>query len=533
MIEGQYNKIKTMEEKALIKYNDKSLFKYNGKTYKLIKQPKEGGKSCRDFCSLHNFGCEKLCVKAYNSLDNPDFGLIEAVFVEVDESENEITKPENNMKENEIDWKKLYEEEHEKYEGALERARGHHSVASHYDKADEIQELEHIFPELKESEDERIRKEMIDYLYKQGESVKYRFKDWIAWLKKQGEQKPVVKRVYQKFNIGDTLCRKGWAEHTVESIYDECEDPVYVCRNDDGEESHIAFSEQDKWSLKHDEQKPADKAEPKFKVGDWVVDKQSNILYVKNIYDSYYNVVDEQGRGYNYDIQPMNADCHLWTIQDTKDGDVLANKNGAIFINAGSSKNGGTLDCYCYISVQGEFYIEEHKTGSWFYKVNIKPATKEQRELLFSKMKEAGYEWDEEKKELKKIEQKSAWSEEDERVLDNILCSIDNGEWLDIYQVNWLKSLKDRIVPQSKQEWSEEDIVKLNDVIRMIENSGNVKSIIEHYTNWLKSLKDRVVPQNTWKPTEEQIDALLNVLHPDEPNFCELKSLYEDLKKLY
>ena len=33
---------------------------------------------------------------------------------------------------------------------------------------------------------------------------------------------------------------------------------------------------------------------------------------------------------------------------------------------------------------------------------NISPATKEQRDLLFQKIKEAGYEWDSEKKELKK-----------------------------------------------------------------------------------------------------------------------------------
>ena len=35
------------------------------------------------------------------------------------------------------------------------------------------------------------------------------------------------------------------------------------------------------------------------------------------------------------------------------------------------------------------------------------PATKEQRDLLFAKMKEAGYEWNGEKKELRKIEQKT------------------------------------------------------------------------------------------------------------------------------
>jgi hypothetical protein len=32
----------------------------------------------------------------------------------------------------------------------------------------------------------------------------------------------------------------------------------------------------------------------------------------------------------------------------------------------------------------------------------IIPATKEQRDILFSKMKEAGYEWNAKKKELKK-----------------------------------------------------------------------------------------------------------------------------------
>jgi hypothetical protein len=42
-------------------------------------------------------------------------------------------------------------------------------------------------------------------------------------------------------------------------------------------------------------------------------------------------------------------------------------------------------------------------------------------------MKEAGYEWDAEKKEMKKIEQKSTeWSEEDERIYKVILELIDS-----------------------------------------------------------------------------------------------------------
>ena len=70
----------------------------------------------------------------------------------------------------------------------------------------------------------------------------------------QKEQEPFQDGyIYPKFRIGDTLCRHGWADHTIESIY-VCKDPVYVCKNDEGLESHILLSEQDEWELK---QKPA------------------------------------------------------------------------------------------------------------------------------------------------------------------------------------------------------------------------------------------------------------------------------------
>lgn len=61
--------------------------------------------------------------------------------------------------------------------------------------------LETLIPELKESEDERIRKELLDYLEERtvvesltDTRVK---KDWIAWIEKQGEQKPVDKAELQ------------------------------------------------------------------------------------------------------------------------------------------------------------------------------------------------------------------------------------------------------------------------------------------------------------------------------------------------
>ncbi len=48
------------------------------------------------------------------------------------------------------------------------------------------EDAEHYFPELKESEDERIRREIIEYitLYKDSLCDK-EYNSWLAWLEKQ------------------------------------------------------------------------------------------------------------------------------------------------------------------------------------------------------------------------------------------------------------------------------------------------------------------------------------------------------------
>ena len=84
---------------------------------------------------------------------------------------------------------KTIEELRKKYDGALERARKiHHETEFDYEKG----MMEEIFPELKESEDERIRKALIEYFEEQCD-----MSDWngvygyqvLAWLEKQDGQK--------------------------------------------------------------------------------------------------------------------------------------------------------------------------------------------------------------------------------------------------------------------------------------------------------------------------------------------------------
>lgn len=74
-----------------------------------------------------------------------------------------------------------------KYNEALERAKElHGTVAAGRDF------LVEIFPELRESEDERIRKAIINYiLYETKGNISEATEHvWVTWLEKQKEQKP-------------------------------------------------------------------------------------------------------------------------------------------------------------------------------------------------------------------------------------------------------------------------------------------------------------------------------------------------------
>lgn len=78
------------------------------------------------------------------------------------------------------------------YKDVLERARHYYLTG----KGEPVDFIKMIFPELKESEDERIRKAIHIYLdWLDGRNKDYQpkgdysIKDMITWLKKQGEKK--------------------------------------------------------------------------------------------------------------------------------------------------------------------------------------------------------------------------------------------------------------------------------------------------------------------------------------------------------
>lgn len=340
-----------------------------------------------------------------------------------------------------------------RYDEALARANEMIKSMTNIGGVAKVDDIQHIFPELKESEDERISGNIIAtiHLY-YGEPLEDEAKEMIAWLEKQGEQK--IKTPEESLGIDSDTYNK---------IVDEC---IY------GEQKHT------------------DKVESNFNVGDWVVYCNDDVDLITGIEENGYCI---NNSGYIPFI--CSSDIRLWTIQDAKDGDVLAwddSKCIALFKNIYDEDS---FNSYGFVGgCTGTFESRQ----SYHDIEGAHPATKEQRYLLFQKMHEAGYEWDAEKKELIKIEQKpAALSEEDVKALNRISTIL-----VDASEVkNW---------------WKEYRLIERDEMIRL--------------NDFLKSLIDRY----TWKPSDEQIEALESATENcaySEYQGC-LRELIEQLKKL-
>lgn len=83
------------------------------------------------------------------------------------------------------------EEKAKRYDEAIKRAKAMIKVAANQDES--IGFANTIFPELNESEDEKIRKTLIEYfnVYPKDYYGALKKSHIIAWLEKQGEKKPI------------------------------------------------------------------------------------------------------------------------------------------------------------------------------------------------------------------------------------------------------------------------------------------------------------------------------------------------------
>ena len=116
----------------------------------------------------------------------------------------------------------------QKYKEALERAKNVLNCEA-TDREPGTCIPEYIFPELKESENEKIRKWLIELAKEVNwcEEFTITKEKVLDWLEKQGEQKPTDK-VEPKFKVGDILVRKKGKGFLYPVI--DMDDKYYVIR---------------------------------------------------------------------------------------------------------------------------------------------------------------------------------------------------------------------------------------------------------------------------------------------------------------
>ena len=163
------------------------------------------------------------------------------------------------------------EEKAKAYDDAIKRAKRMFSE----------KELNYLFPELAESDDEKI----------------------ISAIRKAIEAKVE--------NLGNGVTRTAclaWLEKQGEPIDEEKVDNQNCV-------------------------KPSVKDEPKFKVGDWCIDNEDGTIFqIVKVLDNTYKYRTNEGKEYSCTHYSLELDARLWTIQDAKDGDVLVDSLGNVCI---------------------------------------------------------------------------------------------------------------------------------------------------------------------------------------------------------
>ena len=372
--------------------------------------------------------------------------------------------------------------------------------------------MNEIFPEPKVLKDEEMKLTIIQFLeYASSYGCpdilsKKKAKTWIAWLEKQDKENIIeslrleyergkadalqeqrkewtaedllnrnqIADILQEYNRGDLI---KWLEKQGESKFGQCiQEGDEITSNEDG--THFNISQLERVAKK----------EPKLKVGQWIIDTQDGaILHINKVHEYAYEVTNLKGGVYQISRCSIETSYKPWTIQDAKDGDVLKEDSCTFIVER--MKTDGTAITYCCLFDDGEF---DSSFTLCFDVDSTYPATKEQRNLLFQKMKEAGYEWDAEKKELKKVEQKPVWSVDDENRFNNLVYLVEHSD----------------------------------------EGKATKEGFIK-FINSLKTLKDRVQPQ--WRPSSQHIAALeyqVNSTYEGSWQYKASKELLEQLKKL-
>ena len=212
-------------------------------------------------------------------------------------------------------------------------------------------------------ENEKIRKGLLEIMYNRKALLEnpnfgeLKVDDAIAWLEKQGEQKPIIDGILTATNY--------------DKMFQNCK--VH-----------------------------------KFKVGDWIAYGELNGGRIVNIVDDKYEIEFIDGSNGFTDIDFIDGVFHLWTIQDAKEGDVLCsydnNEPSCIFIFEKYDDDYAYYYYHCGVNKYSFFLTKASSSTDYIYSPEKKvyPASSIQHKILYDKMKENHCIWDDTAKKLKR-----------------------------------------------------------------------------------------------------------------------------------
>lgn len=176
-----------------------------------------------------------------------------------------------------MDYKEKYDEILVKIRDLLNNAkrRGHIVVRTEY--------IENIFPELKESEDEKIKQEIVAYINELADLKNEKIPTkWLDWLEEQGKKDKLIRELSEyKVKYTQKVLQEGL--------------------NKDAESQ----------------------SQLKFKVRDWTVDDFGYFWRVTKVLSNHYELEGDDGVKSTSTREYVDEKYHLWTIDDAKKGDIL------------------------------------------------------------------------------------------------------------------------------------------------------------------------------------------------------------------
>lgn len=328
-----------------------------------------------------------------------------------------------------------------------------------YDEGHIFEALKILVPELAESEDERIREELIGHckdLIRMSQDDKVMlsvYEPWLTYLEKQKEQKESITTEWPNLSNCPKNCKKCLAK---------------------------CFYRKEAY----EEKKPVEWSEDE-KIRKWILDGLD--FYAHEI-----DAPEDHKKAITYlEKQKEQKPAESNTI---KGGDFISDGKRVFLVLANVKERnfGETGSTFCeglILGVDGCVYCDAYD-----FKM-FKRATPDERAKFIHDLKVG----------VKLKEQPAEWSEEDRKMLFKIMdyLKVDRDEHPERTRINdmlsWLIKIPNRFYPQSKQEWDEEDTWKRKELIQYLEEKGDYRTV---WMTWLKSLRPQ--PKQGWSEEEER-----------------------------